>query len=81
MRYKRISFLVMLTVLMMIASACATESLNPTSVPPTTVPPTATATSAPTTTTDIEEVEYGLGRSYFDGWCAFYFLEPNGSSD
>ena len=79
MHYKRISFLAILTVVMVIASACATEPLNPTSVPPTAVPPT--ATSVPTSTTDIEEVALGLGRGYISDWWAVFFNEPNGSSD
>lgn len=77
MRYKRISFLAMVAIVMIIASACATESLNPTSVPPTKVPPTAT----PASTTAIEEVALGLGRGYIGDWWAVFFNEPSGSSD
>jgi len=77
MRYKRISFLVVLAVVMVIASACATESLNPTSVPPTSIPPTSPSSGTP----EIEEVVLGLGRGYIGEWWAVFFNEPSGSSD
>lgn len=76
MRFNRNAFGVMLIIIMVLASACATQPLNPTTVPPTDVPVANTPVD-----TDIEEVTLGLGRGYIGDWWAVFFNEPSGSSD
>ena len=74
MRFNRLSFGILLTGLMLLIVACASEApptATPTPVPPSPTPPP----------TDIEEVTLGLGRGYISDWWAVFFNEPSGSSD
>ncbi len=83
MRNNRFSFGIVLAMLVLIMTACATESGSGTTsggqAPQPTTPPQTSPTQA--SSTDIEEVAFGLGRGYIGDWWAVFFNEPNGSSD
>jgi len=75
MRYNRFTIGVLVAVIALMISACASESPGTGTTggggQVTTVPPTG----------DIEEVTLGLGRGYIGDWWAVFFNEPSGSSD
>lgn len=80
MRNNRFSFGILLAMLVIIITACATESSSPaTTVPQPTTPPQTSPTEA--SSINVEEVAFGLGRGYIGDWWAVFFNEPSGSSD
>ena len=85
MRYKRLSFWVILTIISLLLASCVGESTNSgTTGGGQTISPTQTTspTTVPATPeSDIEAITLGLGRGYIADWWAVFFNEPNGSSD